>query len=152
MSQPETSRIYRWLARMVFVSPSCENITPEEEDILEELEEGVASPFSNCEVVVSRCTKGIQRCNSLTPTHSYFYSLLLTAGSLLLFRKLLLVLTPARSHFEALLLTAATTHSLLPSLILVATLLQAVVAQPYRQLWQQWATLDPNTRQKECLR
>lgn len=25
---------------MVFVSPSCENITPEEEEILEELEEG----------------------------------------------------------------------------------------------------------------
>lgn len=28
------------LKRMVFVSPSCENITPEEEEILEELEEG----------------------------------------------------------------------------------------------------------------
>ena len=39
MAQPETS--FR-IARMVFVSPSCENITPEEEEILEELEEGVA--------------------------------------------------------------------------------------------------------------
>ena len=39
MVQPETSLR---IARMVFVSPSCENITPEEEEILEELEEGVA--------------------------------------------------------------------------------------------------------------